>query len=143
MSLESSKAFKELGSSIRTMTRPSSSDTHVANAKSAVKSLKSLLQSCSRKETDLLSLIPAATVASLLIDIVEITDKIADSVNDLATLTGFEVVDTDKSPKVTSQSSHCECDEPVPKTDHLQVVILIEESALAVSDSEKSNVVSV
>ncbi|ESW04487.1 hypothetical protein PHAVU_011G098800 [Phaseolus vulgaris] len=141
MSLESSKAFKELGSSIRTMTRPSSSDTHVANAKAAVKSLKSLLQSSSRKQTDLLSLIPAATVASLLIDILEITEKIADSVNDLATLANFEVVDTDKSPKVPSQSSHCECDESVPKTDHLQVVILIEESALAVSDSEKSNVV--
>ncbi|KAG4980016.1 hypothetical protein AAZX31_12G089900 [Glycine max] len=143
MCLEASQAFKELGSSIRTMTMPSSSDTHVANAKAAVKSLKTLLQSSSWKETDLLSLIPAATVASLLIDIVEFTEKIADSVNNLATLTHFEVVDTDKSSTKAQQPSqsspHCECVEPGPKTDSLQLVILIEDSALAVSDSEKSN----
>lgn len=143
MCLEASKAFKELGSSIRTMTMSSSSDTHVANAKAAVKSLKTLLQSSSWKETDLLSLIPAATVASLLIDIVEFTEKIADSVNNLATLTHFEVVDTDKSSTKAQQPSqsspHCECVEPGPKTDSLQLVILIEDSALAVSDSEKSN----
>ncbi|KAG4988807.1 hypothetical protein JHK85_031790 [Glycine max] len=145
MCLEASKAFKELGSSIRTMTMSSSSDTHVANAKAAVKSLKTLLQSSSWKETDLLSLIPAATVASLLIDIIEFTEKIADSVNNLATLTHFEVVDTDKSTTKAQQPSqsspHCECAEPGPKTDHnsLQLVILIEDSALAVSDSEKSN----
>ncbi|RDY08005.1 Aluminum-activated malate transporter 2 [Mucuna pruriens] len=140
MSLESSKALKELGSSIRAMTRPSSSDTHVANAKAAVKSLKSLLQSSSWKETDLLSLIPSATVASLLIDIVDFTEKIADSVNDLATLTHFEIVDTDKSPK-PSQSPHCECAELGPKSDSHQLVIVVEESALAVPDSEKPNTV--
>ncbi|KAK7312683.1 hypothetical protein VNO77_36742 [Canavalia gladiata] len=137
MILECSKALKELGSSIRTMTRPSSSDTNVANAKAAVKSLKSLLQSSLWKETDLLSLIPEVTVASLLIDIVEFTENISDSVNELATLTKFDIEDTHKSPK-TSQSPHCECAEPGPKTDNLQLVILVEESALALTDTEKS-----
>ncbi|XP_027348231.1 aluminum-activated malate transporter 2 [Abrus precatorius] len=137
MCLESSKALKELGSSIRAMTKPSSSDINLANAKDAVKNLKSLLQSSLWKETDLLSIIPVVTVASLLIDIVDFTEKIADSVNDLANLTHFDTVDTDKYPK-TSQSSQCECVESGPKSDNLQLVILVEESALVVSDSEKS-----
>ncbi|KAL2328407.1 hypothetical protein Fmac_021834 [Flemingia macrophylla] len=97
MSLESSKALKELGTSIKTMTRPSSSNRHVANAKVTAKCLKSLLQSLSWKETCLLSLISVVAVASLLIDIVEFIGKIADSVNDLATLTHFHSNDTDKS----------------------------------------------
>ncbi|XP_020215086.1 aluminum-activated malate transporter 2 [Cajanus cajan] len=142
MSLESSKALKELGSSIKTMTRSSSSNRHVANAKVIVKSLKSLFQSSSWNETDLLSLIPVVTVASLLIDIVEFTEKIADSVNDLSTLTHFRIEDIDKSPKPKpSQSSNCECIESSPKTDSLQLVILVEESMLALSESEKSNIV--
>ncbi|KAJ1440759.1 Aluminum-activated malate transporter [Sesbania bispinosa] len=130
MSLESSKALKELGSSVRTMSRKSSIDTHIANSKAAVKRLKLLLQSNLWKETDLLSLIPPVTVASLLIDIVDCTDEIADSVNVLASLTDFDSVDnTDKSPK-TSQSPQSECDaEPGPKTDSPHVVILIEESS--------------
>ncbi|XP_020215358.1 aluminum-activated malate transporter 2 [Cajanus cajan] len=137
MSLESSKALKELGSSIRTMTRPSSSDTHVASAKAAMKSLKSLLKSNSWKETNLLSLIPVVTVASLLIDIVEFTEKIADLVNDLATLTQFGTENTNQAPK-PPQSPHCESG---LKTDNLQLVILVEDSVLTTSESEKSNMV--
>ncbi|KAL2328410.1 hypothetical protein Fmac_021837 [Flemingia macrophylla] len=108
MSLESSKTLKELGSSMKTMTWSSSPNKHIANTKVVVKSLKSLLQSSSWKEIDILSLIPVVTVASLLIDIVEFTEKIADSVNDLATLTHFHIENTNKSPK-PSQSLHCEC----------------------------------
>lgn len=144
MSLESSKALKELGSSIRAMSRTSSSDTHIASSKAAVKGLKSLLQSSSWEETDLLSIIPAVTVASLLIDIVECTEQIADSVNVLASLMHFDdtVVDTtDKSPIKESQSQPCECDEPGPKTESSQshVVILVhEESALELTDRGNS-----
>ncbi|XP_061343226.1 aluminum-activated malate transporter 2-like [Gastrolobium bilobum] len=138
MSLESGKALKELGRLIRTMTRPSSADTHVANSKAAMKSLKSLLQSSLWEETELLSLIPAVTVASLLIDIVDCTEKIVDSVNDLASLTNFNIVDIDKTTKTSSESSLSEYAELGPKTDNSHVVILVEESALALTHCGKS-----
>ncbi|XP_020215359.1 aluminum-activated malate transporter 2 [Cajanus cajan] len=142
MSLESSKVLQELGSSIKTMTMSSSSNTHVANAKVVVKSLKSLLQSSSSKEIDLLSLISIMTMTSLLIDIVEFIEKIADLVNDLATITHFHIDDTSKSPKPkSSQSPHYDCAESGNKTNNLQLIILVEESTLAVSESEKSIIV--
>lgn len=139
MTLESSKALKELGLSIRTMVMPSSSDTHIANSKAASKRLKSLLQSSLREQTDLLSVIPVGTVASLLIDIADCTEKLANCVNDLASLTNFDnvEVETNKSPN-TSQSPFCECAERDPKIDNTShVVILVEESAVAKPDCGK------
>ena len=129
MCLESSMALKQLSSSIKTMTRKSSPETHVANAKAAMKSLNSLLQSSLWKEADLLSVIPAVTVASLLIDIVDCTEEIADSANVLASLINFDVDETDeKSPKEVSQSQTCECAEPDPKIENSHVVIIVEDS---------------
>ncbi|MED6220194.1 hypothetical protein PIB30_042568 [Stylosanthes scabra] len=126
MSMECSKALKELGSSIKNMTIPSSSSSnHISESKAASKRLKALLQSSLREQnTDLLSLIPAGTVASLLIDIVDCIEELADSVNDLAALADFEesrVIDDggDKSQLQASQGLHCECAEPVPKIDSI------------------------
>lgn len=128
MSLESSKALKKLVVSIRTMTMTSSADIHIANSKAALKSLKSLLQSNLWKETDLFSLVQPVTVASLLIDIVECTEEIADSVNVLASIVDFDVEDADeKSPK-TSQSPNSEC---AKNDNNPHVVILIEEPVLS------------
>ncbi|KAE9620625.1 hypothetical protein Lal_00019272 [Lupinus albus] len=131
MTMESSKALKELGLSIKTMTMSSSADIHIANSKAASKRLKSLLQSSLREETNLLSVIPVGTVASLLIDITDFTEKLSDCVNYLASLTNFDGVETNKYPKI-SQSTYCECADPDPKieTSHV-VVILVEESSLA------------
>ncbi|XP_019450467.1 PREDICTED: aluminum-activated malate transporter 2-like [Lupinus angustifolius] len=137
MTMESTKALKELGLSIKTMTKPFSADIHIANSKAASKRLKSLLQSSLREETDLLSVIPVGTVASLLIDIADCTEKLADCVNDLASLTNFDDVESNKCPKI-SQSSYCECAEPDPKIDASDVVILVEDSALAMPDCEKT-----
>ncbi|WJX43945.1 hypothetical protein P8452_30984 [Trifolium repens] len=129
MCLESSLALKQLSSSIKTMKRKSSPDTHIANAKAAVKSLNSLLQSSLWKENDLLSVIPAVTVASLLIDIVDCTEEIADSVNVLASIIHFHNLDDDeKSPKEVSQSPTCQCAEPDPKIENSHVVIIVEDS---------------
>lgn len=147
MCLESSMALKELGSSIKTMTRRSSADTHITNSKAAVKSLKSLLQSKLWKETELLSVIPAVTVASLLIDIVECTEKIADSVNVLASIINFDTVDdinkSQKEEGLQSPTPPCECDEMGPKKTESEsssphVVILVEELHNSVSDKRNT-----
>ncbi|KAL8029577.1 hypothetical protein ABFX02_14G233600 [Erythranthe guttata] len=90
MSLECSQTLKELATVIKKMTRSSISDPHIKNAVIAAKSLKSMMQSGLWPETDLLNLIPAATVASLLIEIVSSTIKISDSVSQLASLSKFK-----------------------------------------------------
>lgn len=128
MCLESSMALKQLSLSIKTMTKKSSHDTHIANSKAAVKSLNSLLQSSLWKETDLLSVIPAVTVASLLIDVVDCTEELADSVNVLATLINFDTSDDEKPPKEVSQSPTCQCVESNSMIENSHVVIIVEES---------------
>lgn len=138
MSLESSMALKKLGSSMRTMTRTSSIETHIANSKAAVKSLNSLLQSSLWKETDFLSIIPAVTVASLLIDIVDCTQEIADSVHVLASLINFDTFNETENKSLKEealQSPTCECLEPTsPKIENNHIVIQVEDSDLALSD---------
>ncbi|KAK4482740.1 hypothetical protein RD792_009907 [Penstemon davidsonii] len=94
MSSECSYALNELAIGIKTMTSCTlSADPHIRNAKTAAKKLKSSLQTGLWPETDLLDLIPAATVASLLIEIVSCTMKIADSVHELALLSKFKIPD--------------------------------------------------
>ncbi|GAB4824609.1 hypothetical protein Ancab_007482 [Ancistrocladus abbreviatus] len=107
MSSESGQALKELASALRTMTQsPSSVDAHIASMKAGVKSLKSFLGSSiwgDSKNVDLLKvMMPVATVASLLIDIVECTEKIAEAVHDLASLAHFKMIESTVSPEMKS-----------------------------------------
>ncbi|CAA2992190.1 aluminum-activated malate transporter 2-like [Olea europaea var. sylvestris] len=90
MSSESSLALKELALSIKTMSSSSIADPHIVNAKTAAKKLKLLLKSDMREGTDFLEIIPAASVSSLLIEIVSSTVKIADSVHELASMAKFK-----------------------------------------------------
>ncbi|KAM7496990.1 hypothetical protein LguiA_021404 [Lonicera macranthoides] len=98
MSSESSYALKELALSIRTMTRSSTAVAHIMNAKVASTNLKYFLKTNLQKEiTNLLEVIPVATVASLLVDIVACVENIAESVNELAKLANFKnIVDATK-----------------------------------------------
>lgn len=90
ISSETGKALKALASAIKTMARSSSVNTHIANSKAAAETLKSLFKiSVLEEDTDLLEIVPAATVASLLMDVVTCTEKIAACVNDLASQTNF------------------------------------------------------
>ncbi|KAJ7948062.1 Aluminum-activated malate transporter [Quillaja saponaria] len=134
MCLESSKALKELALAVKTMTKPSVADTHIANSKAATKNLKSLLQSSLWEEADLLAVIPAATVASLLIDVVDCAENIADSVNELASVANFKSVDSTVSPEKSKlqQSDTADLD---PKTDSPHVVITVCESTLALTEN--------
>lgn len=52
-----------------------------------------MLQAGLCAEIDLLEVLPAATVASLLVDVVSSTEKIAESINELASLSGHRSVE--------------------------------------------------
>uniref|UniRef100_A0A803M0A8 Aluminum-activated malate transporter n=1 Tax=Chenopodium quinoa TaxID=63459 RepID=A0A803M0A8_CHEQI len=145
ISLESSKTLKKLGSCIRKMAYPSTSiNAHIVSSKAAVKSLKTFLKSGSsyNQHAELLQIIPIATLASLLIDIVDCTEKIAESTYDLAILAHFKkakikeknVVEKSKPENVTKH------DEAVNNhvsnaVDCPQVVITIAELTLITSNS--------
>ena len=111
MSLESGKALKELASAIKAMTPPSVTP-HIIKSKDAANNLKSLLRSGFCKEIDLLEVIPTVTVASLLVDVVSCTEKIAESINELASLAHFQsvepIVEAEK-PKLLHQETIPPC----------------------------------
>ncbi|XP_022141989.1 aluminum-activated malate transporter 2-like isoform X2 [Momordica charantia] len=93
MSIESGKALRQLVSSIREMTRPTKSEIHIHNSKAAAKKLRTSLRSSRLwEDCDLLTLIPAATTGSLLVDVVECSEKIAEAVQELASLAHFKTV---------------------------------------------------
>ncbi|KAJ8570607.1 hypothetical protein K7X08_037579 [Anisodus acutangulus] len=96
MSIESSKVLKELSSSIRTMTQPSSSsaETHLRHSKIAVDDFKVILATTETllfsNKLDLLEIFPAITVASVLIDVINCVDKISEAVEDLSVQAHFK-----------------------------------------------------
>lgn len=103
LSSETGKALIELSWTLNQMTHSSSAGTHIMNSKSAAENLKCLLKSRLWKEdTDLLEVIPMTTVASLLIETSICTEKIAESVHELASLAHFKSLDpsisVEKSP---------------------------------------------
>ncbi|KAL3718407.1 hypothetical protein ACJRO7_003533 [Eucalyptus globulus] len=126
MGMEAARASKQLSSSLKTMTTPSSATPHLEKARTAAKALKSLLKTTSwNHATDLLAVVHAITVTSLLIDVIDCTDKIAVSVNELASLAGFKTVE-----------KHLKCDEVVLTVAALEVTVLPESgSPLGRSDS--------
>ncbi|KAI4322476.1 hypothetical protein L6164_022168 [Bauhinia variegata] len=130
MCLESAKALKELALVVKTMTKSSIAETHIDTSRSATKSLKELLHSNLWNEAALLAVIPVATVVSLLTDIVNYTEQIADAVNELASLTHFDVGET-RTPPLKPESPKCECAEQAPKADGPHVIISVSDLALA------------
>lgn len=76
------------------MTCPmSSSAQHIADAKAAAETLQALLKTGLWPDADFLDIIPAVTVASLLIDAVACTEKISEAVEKLATSAKFKKAD--------------------------------------------------
>ena len=100
MTQQSGKALKELASAIRTMTQPSSTDSHIENSKAAAKNLKSLLKiGLWEDSTTLLEIIPTAAVASTVMDIVECTERISEAVHEPASLAHFKRIDSILTPE--------------------------------------------
>ncbi|KAK4358539.1 hypothetical protein RND71_020768 [Anisodus tanguticus] len=91
MSIECGKALKELSQAVWKMNLPLSADEHVKNAKNSAKNLNSLLKSgINWEEINLLEVIPVATIASILTDIVTCVEEIGQGVNELALLAHFK-----------------------------------------------------
>ncbi|XP_015900377.3 aluminum-activated malate transporter 8 [Ziziphus jujuba] len=99
MSSASAKALKALASSIKTMKIPIAANQHVEDCKCAVQDLKTAMESVALESLDLLAIIPAATVASVLVEIVNCVEKISESVNELSQLAHFKKVDPTVSPE--------------------------------------------
>lgn len=107
ISSESGKALRILASSIKTMKSPSSSSkTHIENAKAAIDDLKHTLKSGYLESSDLLGIIPDATVCCILIDIVKSVEKISEATDELGRSARFKSVEATVSPEKTSQLLH-------------------------------------
>ncbi|KAE8707606.1 Aluminum-activated malate transporter 8 [Hibiscus syriacus] len=89
VSLECSRALREMASTFLNMVRTSSANTHIESSKKAAEDLKSLLKTNLWEEADLLQIIPAASVTSPLLEIIECVEKIAEAVNDLGKAASF------------------------------------------------------
>ncbi|KAL4284805.1 hypothetical protein GQ457_16G007930 [Hibiscus cannabinus] len=89
VSLECSRALKEMSSAFRKMVLTRSAIMHIENSKKAAEELKSLLKTSLWEEADLLEIIPAASVASLLMEIIECIEKISEAVNKLGEAASF------------------------------------------------------
>ncbi|KAL5830750.1 hypothetical protein ACOSQ4_016104 [Xanthoceras sorbifolium] len=100
ISTESGKALKELAIATKKMTRSKSANPHIANSKTAVEKLKSELKIRLREEEALLlDTIQVGAVASLLVEVVECTEKIAEAVYELAAVAEFKRVEATVSPE--------------------------------------------
>ncbi|KAL1821209.1 hypothetical protein ACET3Z_016078 [Daucus carota] len=99
VSSESSKALKELASSLRAMKRPSTTSAHIHNCKAAIADLRAALEAASPDSANLVEMIPSIAVGSLLCDISKCVEKISESIHELSDKANFE------SAKLT-QSSH-------------------------------------
>ena len=139
MSKETGKALKELAVSIQKMIPPSSADPHIAKSKIAATNLKSMLKSGLWEGTNLLEAIPVVTVASLLVDVVSCTDKLAESIQELSNLAKFK----NKDSKVAAEHSNCPHQEEDPQPCHCQNsgphhVITINQPSTNLSDNGSS-----
>ncbi|CAA7053335.1 unnamed protein product [Microthlaspi erraticum] len=90
MCSESGKSIKEVSIALKKMTKSSSSDIHVLNSQSACKALSTLLKSGILNDVEPLQMISLLTTVSLLIDVVDLTEKISESFNELASAARFE-----------------------------------------------------
>ncbi|XP_021627346.1 aluminum-activated malate transporter 8-like [Manihot esculenta] len=70
---------------------------HIGKSKTAAENLKSLFKTGVWKEADLLEIAPATAVASLLLEVVQCSERIADAVQELANLAGFRSVESSGS----------------------------------------------
>uniref|UniRef100_A0A803LXN3 Aluminum-activated malate transporter n=1 Tax=Chenopodium quinoa TaxID=63459 RepID=A0A803LXN3_CHEQI len=99
LSSELGKVLKEAAKGFKKMRKTSTPKTQLAETKEAAKELKRLLQDTSLWEKcNLLDVLPAVTVASILIDIVDCVESIIEAVHELASMAsmGSEIVCPEK-----------------------------------------------
>ncbi|KAJ9184576.1 hypothetical protein P3X46_004288 [Hevea brasiliensis] len=140
MSQESCKALRSLASAIKTMTDSSPANIHVENSKTAINELKFAVNKASSLEkAELLAIVPAATVASTLIEIVKCVEKLSEAVHELANLAHFKPVEATATQEKPQLSLHRGTVNPVldgDNTDH--ITITIDANPTDSSENEKS-----
>ncbi|XP_038697975.1 aluminum-activated malate transporter 8-like [Tripterygium wilfordii] len=132
MSRESGEALKALASAIKTMTVPSPAHFHVENSKAAIKDLKLALKAATSDNADILAIVPCATTASILMEIVDCVEKITDSVHELSIKAQFKSVEPTVSPE-KPQFLHRGSIKPVA-----EVVITVNEASTDHSPEDKN-----
>jgi hypothetical protein len=138
MSIECSMALESLASAIKTMTLPSSANVHVENSKNAIKDLKIAIKNVSLdQDQDLLAIVPAATVASLIIEIVKCVENLSESVHELSNLARFKSVEPAVSLE-KPQFLHWGSIKPVLEGDADRVVISIDGKSADSPESENT-----
>ncbi|KAI9107627.1 hypothetical protein K1719_021290 [Acacia pycnantha] len=105
-SLECGKALKIISSSVKSMTCLPSTTTkaHIAKAKGSIESIHSLLRSTPYWEgVELMEIVSAATVTSLLSDMVTCIEKIIEAVDEISSLAHFKSCTVMTSTTTTSK----------------------------------------
>eukprot|EP00258_Populus_trichocarpa_P012679 XP_002322786.3 aluminum-activated malate transporter 8 [Populus trichocarpa] len=138
MSIECSMALESLASAIKTMTLPSSANVHVENSKNAIKDLKIAIETVSLdQDQDLLAIVPAATVASIIIEIVKCVENLSESVHELSNLAHFKSVEPTVSLE-KPQFLHRGSIKPVLEGDADRVIIAIDGKSADSPESENT-----
>ncbi|KAI3914700.1 hypothetical protein MKW92_021874 [Papaver armeniacum] len=100
ISVELGKALQEISTAIKNMTYPFTVSAHIVNAKTAAEGLHRALEAITLDNTNILEdVMPAASVTSLLLEIIECTENTAESVKVLACLAKFKGADLAMSPE--------------------------------------------
>ena len=72
------------------MIPPTSAETHIATSMIYATNLRSMIKTKLWEDTNLFEVVPVVTVASLLLDVVSSTEKLAESIQELSTLAKFK-----------------------------------------------------
>lgn len=142
MSTESSKALKAFGTAIKTMKHPKSACQHLENSKNAVEDLHIALKAASLENADILAIMQAATVASILVEIVKCVEKISKAVHELSQLAHFKVVEPTVSAEIKPQLLHRGSINPVLLNggdDSAHVVITVDEINMGSQENDKTS----
>ncbi|KAK4766424.1 hypothetical protein SAY87_008066 [Trapa incisa] len=128
VSSEASKALRTCASAIKQMAEPSCASLYVENAKSAVEELKAALGAAQLDDSvDLLEIVPAATVASVLIGIVDRVEEVCEEVIELAKMAHFKAPEKQQQ----QQMLHRGAVKPVVEGGGETVSVVVDVPALA------------
>ncbi|MBA0578822.1 aluminum-activated malate transporter 2 isoform X1 [Gossypium raimondii] len=126
-SSETGKAVKGLASAMRTMTLPSADCPQTTKSKNAADNLKSLLRTGLCQGIDIVEILEVATVASLLLDVLACTEKISESIHELASLAHFKRLEPDEKdgkPDLDKQKQVRQSPNSIASNHHHHIIII-------------------
>ncbi|PPE00440.1 hypothetical protein GOBAR_DD02536 [Gossypium barbadense] len=126
-SSETGKAVKGLASAMRTMTLPSADCPQTTKSKNAADNLKSLLRTGLCQGIDIVEIIEVGTVASLLLDVLACTEKISESIHELASLAHFKRLEPDEKdgkPDLDKQKQVRQSSNSIASNHHHHIIII-------------------